>query len=92
MTGIKISDANYNQLLSNFVCGNSLWDIYYSNGLETSGDGNTCDTTYFWSEGGSPGCTFVCPFFDDGFESGCCGGWEGLPDEGPRSPMVVFLN
>lgn len=75
VTGIKISDANFNQLLSNTVCGNSLWDIYYSNGLENVGEANTCDKTYFWNEGGTPGCTFACSVFVDGFESGDCGVW-----------------
>ena len=60
-TGIKISDSNYNDLISNFVCGNVIWDIYYANGMENVGDGNTCDTTHFWNEGGTPGCTSTCP-------------------------------
>ena len=74
-TGIKISSSISNDLISNFVCGNSLWDIYYANGMDNVGDGNTCDATYFWNEGGTPGCTFTCSVFVDGFETGNCGAW-----------------
>lgn len=85
-TGIKISDSNYNQLDSNFICDNEIWDIYFANGKENIGEGNTCEKTSFWVEGESPGCTFACPFFVDGFESGCCGAWVDLPTTGLMVP------
>ena len=91
-TGIKLSDAQFNVLQRNFICGNFPWDIYFANGLENVGEGNTCDLTYYWGEGGTPGCSYECPFFADGFESGCCGGWGELPEDNSQYQPDVFMD
>jgi parallel beta-helix repeat protein len=57
------SDGSYNnELYENTACGNENTDIRtcgtycYGN----HGDNNTCDTTYYYNDTGTTGCTFDC--------------------------------
>jgi parallel beta-helix repeat protein len=66
--GIKMgrSDGSYNnELYGNTVCGNEVADIRTC-GAECYGNhgaNNTCDTTSYYNDEGTTGCTYKCPTF-----------------------------
>ena len=59
-TGIRLSDSNNNTLNSNRACYNTESDFKMYGGSGNSGDYNTCDTTYEWSDEGAARCTYTC--------------------------------
>ena len=60
--GTNSNVGNNNELHGNTVCGNKGVDIDFKLASETSGDGNTCDTTenYNDNETTATGCTYPC--------------------------------
>ena len=70
------SDGSYdNELCENTVCDNGDYDIsVYGTGSNTIGDENTCDTTWYYDDTGTTGCTYPCaaeqPYYCDSDDDG----------------------
>lgn len=79
-TGIKISDSDNNTFSDNLVCDNFPWDFYFASGTGNVGVDNTCDSTSYWNDVGTTGCTFSCTVFGCGFESGNLGDWSSVTE------------
>ena len=60
--GVYLWSAPSTTLTSNTACDNENIDIYVLSGCTgTTGDENTCDTTYNHDDEGTEGCTYPCP-------------------------------
>lgn len=76
-TGIKLSNSDNNTVHGNSLCGNFPWDVYLGNDSTGNlGTENTCDLSRAWDDVSVTGCTYPCPFFSDGFESGDWSVWS----------------
>ncbi len=60
--GMARSDGSFNnELYNNLVCDNGV-DISVTSGVTGNhGDENTCDTTNYYDDDGTTGCTYSCP-------------------------------
>ncbi len=60
--GMARSDGSFNnELYNNLVCDNGV-DISVTSGVTGNhGDENTCDTTNYYDNDGTTGCTYSCP-------------------------------
>ena len=58
--GIKITNSDNNTVESNTACGNIPWDFYHESSTGNVGIDNTCDTTLYWNDLGTSGCTYSC--------------------------------
>ena len=63
------SDGSYNtELYENTVCGNSEYDIRACGPecYRNHGDNNTCDSTSYYNDDGTTGCTYDCGYSEVG--------------------------
>jgi len=76
--GIKITNSDNNTVESNTVCGSFLWDFYHESSTGNVGIDNTCDTTLYWNDLETSGCTYTCSIFSCGFETGGFEDWSSV--------------
>ncbi|HJH25491.1 MAG TPA: hypothetical protein C5S37_01685 [Methanophagales archaeon] len=59
--GINICRGSTNNTLTlNIVCENEDTDIAVIQSSFATGDENTCDTSYYYNDAGTTGCTYIC--------------------------------